>query len=264
MERDGLYEDMKFDDDLEGFYSGGGTGTVNFQPKPMPMSFGSPLEEEQPKAEGSATTVGAAAAAAAATAGAAASAVIGGNFSAAQGIVGGVVGNVMDTVVSASVPTSLQPVKEQAGRFLQKARPWCEFLLPLSVPSASEGCTRLTANIYSFQTNYAILFVLQLVFAIVFHPSALICIIIVVIVWVVFLKKNDDPDWAPMIGGVTLGPIQRLLLLAMVTALTLFFVAGSAIFNTIWLYVLFVLVHGVVHDPSAKGIPGNGSGNVEL
>ena len=34
-----------------------------------------------------------------------------------------------------------------------------------------------------------------------------------VITWVLFLKKNEDPDWAPKIGGVVLSPMQRWLLL---------------------------------------------------
>lgn len=248
MEDDGLLEDMKFDADLEGFFSGSTSGTVNLQPQPT--SFGISVDEGQPITEGSAnktedsstaTAVGAAAAGAAA----AATALMGGKFSVAQSIVGGA----MDSVVTSAVPTSLQPVKEQAGRCLQKARPWREFLLPLSVPAASEGCSRLTANIHNFQTNYAILFVLQLVVAIVFQPSALICLIITVVAWMFFLKKNDDPDWAPAIGGMQLGPIQRLLLLALVTAIILLFVTGSAIFNTVLLYVMFAFAHGIVHEP---------------
>merc|ERR1719422_2679149 len=116
---------------------------------------------------------------AAAAAGAAASVLMSSNFSVAKTVLGGVVEN----MANATVPTSLEPVKEKTCKFLSKAQPWREFLLPLSIPAASEGCSRLTANIYNFQTNYAILFVLQLVFALVLQPSALICIAVTAIVW---------------------------------------------------------------------------------
>jgi len=184
----------------------------------------------------------------------------GGNLSVAQSVLG----EAVKGAANAAVPTSLQPVKEQAGRFLQKAQPWKEFLLPLSVPSASDGCSRLTANIYNFQTNYAILFVVQLVLAIVLQPSALICVVLTVIVWIFFLKKNDDPDWAPVVGGVPLGPMQRWLLMLACTAIVLLFVAGSAIFNSALLYVMCAFAHGVIHDPSAKGIPGSSNPPVVL
>merc|ERR1712039_509123 len=127
-----------------------------------------------------------------------------------------------------------------------------EFLFPVSIPSASECCTRLTANTYTFQTNYAILFVLQLVLAIVFQPSALITIIMTVVVWIFFLKKNDDPDWAPIVGGVQLGPMQRWLCMLAATAIILLFVVGGVVFNTAMLFCVFIFVHGVLHDAGAK------------
>eukprot|EP00913_Durusdinium_trenchii_P019419 g18257.t1 len=34
-----------------------------------------------------------------------------------------------------------------------------------------------------------------------YRPSALMCLMVTVITWVLFLKKNEDPDWAPKIGG---------------------------------------------------------------
>jgi len=272
MEDDGLLEDMKFDSDLDGFYSGSGS-TVNLQPKPR--TIGNTFEEEAkgesgslPSAEGggvaSTATVGAAAAAAAATATATASALMGGKFSMAQGIVGEAVGNAVENIASAAVPASLQPVKAKAGAFLSKAQPWRDFLWPLSIPSANEGCTRVTANVYNFQTNYAILFVVNLVLAIIFQPSALICIAMTVVVWIFFLKKNDDPSWTPAIGGVQLGPIQRVLLLAATTLIILLIIAGSTIFNSALMYMFVAFVHGIIHDPSKLTLPGPGGGPVPL
>merc|ERR1712232_825646 len=143
-------------------------------------------------------------------AGAAASAIAGGRFTEVAG-----------TVTNAAVPESLKPVKETAGAFLSKAQSWRAFLLPLSVPTASDGCVRFTANVYNFQTNYAILFVGQLLLSIILQPSALISVVGTIIAWIFFLKKNDDPNWKPEIGGVQLGPIQRWTALAAITGLIL-------------------------------------------
>ena len=71
-------------------------------------------------------------------------------------------------------------------------RPWRDFAWPLSVPSANEGCSRLSANVFHFQTNYFILFVFNLMLSILTQPSALMCIIVTCVAWVLFLKKNEE------------------------------------------------------------------------
>jgi|Transcript_38007 hypothetical protein len=252
-EQDGLNEDLPYEADLEGFFNGTApsVGMVNLQPLPTscepsttPSVDG--VKKDDP-AINSAASIGAAAAAAAVG-----SALIGGKFSDAHDIMGKTAGNLLASVGTAAIPTSLQPVKETAGRFLQKAQPWREFLLPLSTPDASAGCARLMSNIYQFQTNYAILFVVQLVISILLQPSALMSIVLVTLVWVVFMKKNDDPDWHPTLAGVQLGPMQRWLLLAAITALILLTVAGNTIFNAALMYCGFVFLHGLVHDVSGK------------
>merc|ERR1719440_165518 len=146
----------------------------------MPTAFGN--IDDPPKgniegtpaagdAAGSSLGAAAAAAAAAATAGAVGSALMSGKLGDASGIAAQAAGTVLSTVSTAAVPTSLQPVKETAGRFLQKAQPWREFCLPLAMPNSADGCARLTSNIYNYQTNYAILFVINLVISILLQPS---------------------------------------------------------------------------------------------
>mmetsp|Transcript_17713 Transcript_17713/g.34091 ORF Transcript_17713/g.34091 Transcript_17713/m.34091 type:complete len:263 (+) Transcript_17713:73-861(+) len=245
-EEDGLLQDMKFDAQLDGFFAGK-NNMVDLSPQPM--SVGRTTEAEPKSADapnessglnGVASEVGAAAVAAA---------VAGGNFSAAQSFVAGALGS----ATAAAVPTALQPVKERAGRFLSNARPWRDFFIPLTVPSSSDACSRLTANIYHFQTNYAILFVFGLVLAIVLQPSALVSVVATVVAWMIFLKKNDDPEWSPVVGGVALGPVQRWLLMSAITAIVLLFVAGSTIFNAAIFYLLGAIAHGILHDPAASG-----------
>eukprot|EP00931_Biecheleriopsis_adriatica_P084658 TRINITY_DN585_c0_g1_i1.p1 TRINITY_DN585_c0_g1~~TRINITY_DN585_c0_g1_i1.p1 ORF type:complete len:269 (+),score=61.40 TRINITY_DN585_c0_g1_i1:124-930(+) len=259
---DGLLGDMKFDDELEGFFNGTG-GTVNLQPMPK-GTIGAVSEEGSPAPE----VVGAAGAEApagasgvAAAAAAAAATILGPRLGVAQGLLSSLFSNAAEKVAGstgASLPGSLGPVKDTASSFLSKAQPWREFVWPLSVPSANEGCSRITANIYNFQTNYAILFVVQLVLSIIMEPHALICIIVTVVAWVLFLKKNDDPEWQPKVGGVVLSPMQRWMALAATTALVLLLWVGGAIINAVFMYLLFALAHGLLHDPSAKGIPGGG------
>lgn len=271
-EQDGLLEDMQFDADLEGFLSGNNpsVGMVNLQPMPTslgsePIPSGNMDDPESGKAgaeEGIGAQLGAAAAAAAAaaTAGAVGSALMNGKFSDA----GGTLGLAAGALAGAAVPTSFQPVKDTAGRWLQKAQPWREFFLPMAFPNANDGCGRLTSNVYNYQTNYAILFVLYLVITILLQPSALVSIVIIIVVWMLFLKKNDDPDWKPMIGGVQLGPMQRWLVLAATTALILLMVAGSTIFNSALMFLFFIFLHGLVHDTSLKGSLQAESGPVPL
>eukprot|EP00928_Gymnodinium_smaydae_P032790 TRINITY_DN23663_c0_g1_i1.p1 TRINITY_DN23663_c0_g1~~TRINITY_DN23663_c0_g1_i1.p1 ORF type:complete len:298 (-),score=60.13 TRINITY_DN23663_c0_g1_i1:76-864(-) len=260
MEENGLLEDMNFEAELEGFYSGTSSGTVNLQPMSISGNIETPPADaagEPGKAAGGASGAAAAVGAAATVA---ASALMGGKFGQANSVMSEVVGN----AVSAAVPTSLQPVKEKASSFLSRAQPWREFLLPLSIPSAKDSCSRITANLYCFQTNYAILFAVYLVMTIILQPSALIAVVVTIVAWVLFLKKNDDPEWKPELGGVALGPIQRWLLLAAVTALVLLVMAGSTIFNSALMYVFFACVHGVVHDPSGKELPGVASPTSEV
>eukprot|EP00747_Dinoflagellata_sp_TGD_P168976 gnl/TRDRNA2_/TRDRNA2_196705_c0_seq1.p1 gnl/TRDRNA2_/TRDRNA2_196705_c0~~gnl/TRDRNA2_/TRDRNA2_196705_c0_seq1.p1 ORF type:complete len:283 (+),score=57.58 gnl/TRDRNA2_/TRDRNA2_196705_c0_seq1:97-945(+) len=270
------FDDLTFenDDGLEGFLSGESAGTVNLQPSPV--AFGNsiytedgasskppsgnmsaaPPDVESGNATATAASAAAAAAATAAVAGAAATALMSGKFSDAHGILGSAAAGVAGDLAAKAVPTSLVPVKESAGRFLSKAQPWREFLLPLSIPTAAEGCSRLTANLYYFQTNYAILFVVQLVITILLQPSALFCIVGTILAWMAFLKKNEDPNWKPVVGGVELGPMQRWLALAVITAILLLCVAGGTIFSAALMFVMGAAVHGVIHDASAKGIPG--------
>eukprot|EP00435_Cladocopium_sp_Y103_P042591 s679_g11.t2 len=250
---DEFLDDMKFDAELEGFFNGT-TNTVNLQPQPT--SFGN--EELLPSwsvpKSGEPSPAGAKGAAQEDSSGfraAMLAGLLGSRLGALQGVLNGFLGSSQE-----AAPSSLGAVKDQASSFLSKAQPWREFLWPLSVPTANEGCSRLSANVFNFQTNYAILFVVELVLSILTQPSALMCIILTVITWVLFLKKNEDPDWAPKIGGVVLSPMQRWLLLAAVTAIVLLLWVGGPIFNAALMYLFFFLAHGLLHEPPARGIPG--------
>jgi len=256
-EEDSFLEDLKFDSALDGFYSGESTN-INLSPQPTAIGGGGYSQAGVPagnmdaaakpkQAEGDSSH-----AATAAMAMAAATALFGGKFGDASALAGGGI----DKIAAAALPAALQPMKEQAGKFWSKAQPWRHFFWPLSIPPASEGCSRITANIYNFQTNYAILFVVQLMMNVLLQPSALVTIVMTIVVWYFFLKKNDDPEWKPEVGGVQLGPMQRWLALAATTSILLLLVAGSTIFNATLVFFFFAGAHGVVHDPTRMGTPG--------
>ncbi|CAE7807686.1 prafB [Symbiodinium necroappetens] len=236
MEDDQLFQDVKFDADLEGFYNGT-RATVNLQQQPT--SFGG--VEEPPKSAASKESADTSSQASGFGS-------LLGRLSLLQTF-GTALGASTEQVVGAAVPTSLGSVKDQASSFMSKAQPWRQFAWPLSVPSANEGCSRISANVFNYQTNYAILFVVQLVLSVILQPSALMCIMLTVITWILFLKKNEDPDWAPKLGGVVLSPMQRWLLLAAITTIVLLLWVGGVIFNAALMYLLFFLAHGLLHDP---------------
>lgn len=251
VEDNGLLEDMNFNAELESFLNNPAPNAG----APMPtVSLEVPKGTMDGKVEedsSAAATAAAATAAVGAVAGAAASAFFGKGDSK-----NAVVGDIVGKAVAGALPTSLAPVKERAGAFLSKAQSWRAFALPLSVPSAAEACTRLTGNMYVFQTNYAILYVLNLVLTIFWQPSALFSIGGSILVWIAFLKKNDDPEWHPVINGVQLGPTQRFLALATTTALVLLLLVGGTILHATFMFLLFLGLHGVLHDPSGYAVPG--------
>lgn len=267
MDDAGLLDEMNFDASLDDFYSGNGH-TVNLQPRPMSFgidtesgavsqmsveSGGSPSEGDGSKG----AAMLAAASAAAAAAGAIGSALMGGKLGQAQEMMGDSVNGAVAKTALAAVPTSLQPVKESASQYLQKAQPWKDFFWPLSIPTAADGCSRVTANIYTFQTNYAIGFVMFMALSILAQPSQLVCIACTVAAWVLFLKKNDDPEWKPTFNGRELGPVQRWLALALVSTVVLWLGgAGALIINSALLYMCLVVVHGLLHDTAPKDLPG--------
>ncbi|CAK0864697.1 unnamed protein product [Prorocentrum cordatum] len=243
MEFDSAIQDFQPHNELDSFFSGGvSQGTVSLQPSAATLGSPTAAALGAAEARGAAAAhagAGAAAAASQAAPGAAAGGLLGGALSSAAG---------PRKLAGAAVPASLLP--EAAGRLLSDAQPWRGFLLPLSKPPPGDYAARLTANLSRFKTNYAVLFVVTLTAAILFDPSALVCVVFVAAAWALFLKKNADPDWAPVVGGIALGPTQRWLILACGTALLLFLVAGTVIIHAALLYAAAALVHGVLHDPS--------------
>merc|ERR1712061_23406 len=138
-----------------------------------------------------------------------------------------------------------------------KIRPWKEFLI-LSKPQA-DAQKRLQVNLTHFQINYAVIFLIQMVAAIVTNPQCLIVICVLAMVWVAFLKKNDDPEWEVNIGGVSLGKTQRWMALSAITAVVLLSVVGQVFFSAAFFCAILVVLHGVLHPlPEEMGVGSDG------
>merc|ERR1719321_653860 len=121
----------------------------------------------------------------------------------------------------------------------------------IGLPAAGQHRTRLEANLVHFQMNYAIIFLLLMVISIIMNPKCLAVICVLVMCWMWFLKKNDDPNWQLNIGGVELGKTQRWLGLSGITALVLLSVVGNVIFSAAFACGILVVLHGVLHPPAA-------------
>merc|ERR1719161_612405 len=148
---------------------------------------------------------------------------------------------------------ALQETREKYGKYLKGMKPWMEFLLPISRPGNGEACSRMGKNFFYFQTNYVTLFVCQLLFTVMVTPSSLVCVISMAVVWLLFTKKNEDPDWNPVIMGIALPPTLRMLCLAALTAIVFLVVAGNLLFSTSVFFLLCAGVHAALHTPPAGG-----------
>eukprot|EP00421_Protoceratium_reticulatum_P070662 CAMPEP_0168407784 /NCGR_PEP_ID=MMETSP0228-20121227/26339_1 /TAXON_ID=133427 /ORGANISM="Protoceratium reticulatum, Strain CCCM 535 (=CCMP 1889)" /LENGTH=242 /DNA_ID=CAMNT_0008421461 /DNA_START=1 /DNA_END=729 /DNA_ORIENTATION=+ len=153
------------------------------------------------------------------------------------------------------IKKALEPIQQRYGHYLAKVRPWREFLR-LSKPEGDIK-RRLEVNLTYYQINYAFIFVVQMFAAIITNPQCLIVICVLALVWMGFLKKNDDPNWEVSIGGMSLGKTQRWMALSAITAIVLLCVVGQVFFHAAAFCALLVVGHGVLH-PVPEGAAEDG------
>eukprot|EP00413_Alexandrium_margalefii_P049789 CAMPEP_0204608408 /NCGR_PEP_ID=MMETSP0661-20131031/60295_1 /ASSEMBLY_ACC=CAM_ASM_000606 /TAXON_ID=109239 /ORGANISM="Alexandrium margalefi, Strain AMGDE01CS-322" /LENGTH=197 /DNA_ID=CAMNT_0051619917 /DNA_START=68 /DNA_END=661 /DNA_ORIENTATION=+ len=149
------------------------------------------------------------------------------------------------------IQKALEPYQKKYGHYLAKLRPWREFLR-LSKPEGDIK-RRLEANLTHYQINYAIIFLVQMITAIVSNPQCLVVICVLALVWIGFLKKNDDPNWEVNIAGMQLGKTQRWMALGAITAVVLLCVVGQILFSAALFCAMLVLVHGILHPVPESG-----------
>lgn len=152
------------------------------------------------------------------------------------------------------VTQALEPYQKKYGHYLSKIQPWREFFA-LSKPNGDMRA-RLEANLTHFQINYAIIFLILMIVSIIINPKCLIVICVLALVWMAFLKKNDDPNWEVVIGGMPLGKTQRWMALGAITAIVLLCVVGQIFFSAAFFCGCLVVLHGIMHPiPGADVAP---------
>lgn len=144
------------------------------------------------------------------------------------------------------IQKALEPYQKKYGHYLSKIQPWREFC-KVGMPDKAQARNRLEANLVHYQINYAIIFLVLMIISIIMNPRCLVVICVLVMVWMWFLKKNDDPNWNLEIGGVPLGKTQRWMGLSGLTALVLLSVVGNVVFSAAFMCAILVVVHGVLH-----------------
>merc|ERR1740139_2179896 len=127
------------------------------------------------------------------------------------------------------IKAALEPYQKKYGNYLSKIRPWRE-LIRLRRPEADTR-QRLETNLTRSQINYAVIFLLLMIVSIVMNPHCVVVICVLALIWMAFLKKNDDPQWEVAIGGVQLGKTQRWMVLTAITAVVLLTIVGHLIFS---------------------------------
>lgn len=143
------------------------------------------------------------------------------------------------------ITQALGPYQKRYGHYLSKMQPWREFC-SLSKPNGDMRA-RLEANLTHYQINYAVIFLILMIISIIINPKCLIVICVLMVVWMAFLKKNDDPNWEVVIGGMPLGKTQRWMALGAITAIVLLCVVGQIVFSAAFACAILVVIHGVMH-----------------
>jgi hypothetical protein len=145
------------------------------------------------------------------------------------------------------VKKAIEPYQKKYGHYLQKMRPWGEFFR-IAKPEGDIK-RRLDVNLSHYQINYALLFLGQMIIAIVTNPHCLVVIGILAVVWMAFLKKNDDPNWEVNVGGMEIGKTQRWIALSAITAIVLLCFVSQVLFEAAFFCAVLVGAHGVLHPP---------------
>jgi len=143
------------------------------------------------------------------------------------------------------IKKAIEPYREKYGHYLMQIRPWREFM-QLSKPNGDMQ-NRLQVNLTHYQINYAVVMLLNMVIAIVMNPKCLIMMCVLALVWIAFLRKNEDPNWEVNMFGMSLGKTQRWTVLSVATAIVLLFFAGQILFSAAAFCGVLVLAHAILH-----------------
>jgi len=154
-------------------------------------------------------------------------------------------------VTNQGLSNAKQQASEQWHQHFGSLQGWKLFLWPMRC-NCKGGLSAAKENIVHFQTNYSFLFLGYLCFSLIFNPSSLVTICVLALSWVLFLRKNDDPEWKMMIAGIPIGPTQRWVLMCVISIIAILVFIGQIIFSACVVFAIVALLHSCMHIPPSE------------
>lgn len=143
----------------------------------------------------------------------------------------------------------LEPIKTQYSKYIE-LRPWVEFgSISLKVPKKEEVISNMEKNFKLYKGNYLVLVAVFLTFTILTTPWCLLTVLLLAASWAGFLRKNEDPEWQVVLGGVTVNKRQRVMGMGGISGLVVLIFLGSTLSSVIFCSTFLAAIHGVVHKP---------------
>uniref|UniRef100_A0A2P2PKR4 PRA1 family protein n=1 Tax=Rhizophora mucronata TaxID=61149 RepID=A0A2P2PKR4_RHIMU len=138
-----------------------------------------------------------------------------------------------------NTPQFLSTFKQTAQSLAAGSRPWSVFLdissfnLPSSVADAT---TRVSQNLSHFAVNYAVIFLLVLLFSLLAHPLSIVAFLLLLSAWVFLYFAREEPL---RVFGFEVGDLAVLICLVAATVVVL-------VWSGVWLNILVGSAIGVV------------------
>jgi len=141
----------------------------------------------------------------------------------------------------------LEPIKSQYSKHIE-LRPWREFGgFSIKIPKKEEVLPQLEKNFKLYKGNYFVCLLVFLVFTILTTPWCLFIVLFLAASWAGFLRKNEDPNWEVVMGGVTVDKRKRVMGMGAITGLVVIIFLGSTLTSVIFCSTFLAAVHGVLH-----------------
>lgn len=157
-------------------------------------------------------------------------------------------------VLKANVDTFCTMTAPHAQVYASRMRPWAEFVI-LDIPDVAglEVQRNVEENISYFAANYLVIMLVLMLIMIIAHPTYLLSVAFLVVVWGVYVAKGGlDPAWKPMLRGVELTSSHRLMVLYAGSLATIFVVIGETLLIFVGAAASLMVMHAALHPSSNR------------
>lgn len=162
--------------------------------------------------------------------------------------------NVEEQIPSTSMARAVMlfdKVRPRVDSICASLRPWREFAI-LAKPEG-DIMNRLQVNLRYYKSNYAVGFLSLSVGTVALSPSSLIAVAFLLMIWMKFLDRDEDPEWRVRVRGYELGRPQQWLVLQTLSGVVLLFAVGPHFLHAALVACFFALSHAVMH-PSPESL----------